>query len=29
MTFTIVYVALAILIPAITYGVCEFANRGR
>ena len=29
MNFTIAYVALAILIPAITYGICEFANRGR
>jgi len=27
--FTVVYVALAIGIPALTYGICEFANRGR
>jgi hypothetical protein len=27
--FTLVYVGLAIGIPAITYGICEFANRGR
>ncbi len=29
MSFTIAYVGLAILIPAITYGICEFTNRGR
>lgn len=29
MTFTIAYVGLAILIPVITYGICEFANQGR
>jgi len=29
MSFTIAYVGLAIAIPALTYGICEFANRGR
>lgn len=29
MSFTMVYAGLAILVPIITYGVCEFANRGR
>ena len=27
--FTVAYVALAICIPALTYGICEFSNRGR
>jgi len=29
MTFTMAYVGLAIIIPALTYGICEFSNRGR